>query len=220
MIYIELTPRQKQILAIVKEKGPITGEQIAEFLGLTRATIRPDLAILTMSGYLEARPRVGYFYAGDENRSLWLRRLRAIPVRAHHAPPVVVGEADSVREAIVRLFLEDVGTLYVLGRERLLAGVVSRKDLLRAAIGRQNLDEVPVGVIMTRMPNIVTVSPDDSVYDAAVKLLEYQVDSLPVVVPRGENRHALEVVGRFTKTTVTRVFVALGRDEPWVGGES
>ncbi|MBE3596642.1 MAG: helix-turn-helix transcriptional regulator [Hydrogenibacillus sp.] len=214
MIDIELTPRQKRIIAIVKEKGPITGEQIAELLGLTRATIRPDLSILTMSGYLEARPRVGYFYAGHDNRSLWLERLRDLKVKAYHAPPIVVLEEQSVYEAIVKLFLEDVGTLYVLGKDRLLAGVVSRKDLLRAAIGRQNLEEVPVGMIMTRMPNIVTVTPEESVYDAATKLIEYQVDSLPVVVPKGEGRYALEVVGRFTKTTVTRVFVALGREAP------
>ncbi|MGG3736278.1 helix-turn-helix domain-containing protein, partial [Heyndrickxia coagulans] len=64
MITIELTKRQEQILEIVKTNGPITGEHIAEKLNLTRATLRPDLAILTMAGYLDARPRVGYFYTG------------------------------------------------------------------------------------------------------------------------------------------------------------
>ena len=56
---IELSKRQQQIVDIVKNNGPITGEHIAERLDLTRATLRPDLAILTMSGILEARPRVG-----------------------------------------------------------------------------------------------------------------------------------------------------------------
>ncbi|PNB65069.1 transcriptional repressor CcpN, partial [Pseudomonas sp. FW305-BF6] len=58
---IELTKRQTQILEIVKTNGPITGEHIADKLALTRATLRPDLAILTMTGFLEARPRVGYY---------------------------------------------------------------------------------------------------------------------------------------------------------------
>lgn len=58
---MELSNRQDQIIEIVKENGPITGEQIAERLNLTRATLRPDLAILTMAGFLDARPRVGYF---------------------------------------------------------------------------------------------------------------------------------------------------------------
>ncbi|HEX6922967.1 MAG TPA: helix-turn-helix domain-containing protein, partial [Bacillales bacterium] len=61
---IELSNRQEHILQIVKDEGPITGEQIAEELGLTRATLRPDLAILTMAGFLDAKPRVGYYYSG------------------------------------------------------------------------------------------------------------------------------------------------------------
>ncbi|HHW92151.1 MAG TPA: HTH domain-containing protein, partial [Firmicutes bacterium] len=50
---MQLTLRQKRIIEIVKEKGPITSEQIAAELSLTRATLRPDLAILTMVGILE-----------------------------------------------------------------------------------------------------------------------------------------------------------------------
>ena len=61
---MELSKRQETIIEIVKNDGPITGEQIAERLNLTRATLRPDLSILTMAGFLEARPRVGYYYNG------------------------------------------------------------------------------------------------------------------------------------------------------------
>ncbi|MDQ1145006.1 putative ArsR family transcriptional regulator [Bacillus sp. SORGH_AS 510] len=57
-------------MQIVKESGPITGEQIADQLSLTRATLRPDLAILTMAGFLDARPRVGYFYTGTIRGSI------------------------------------------------------------------------------------------------------------------------------------------------------
>jgi DNA-binding FadR family transcriptional regulator len=37
---------------------------IAKKLNVRRATLRPDLTVLTMAGLLEARPRVGYFYTG------------------------------------------------------------------------------------------------------------------------------------------------------------
>lgn len=50
VIIIELNKRQEHIIQIVKDHGPITGESIAAQLGLTRATLRPDLAILTMAG--------------------------------------------------------------------------------------------------------------------------------------------------------------------------
>jgi len=75
---IELNKRQEQILEIVKDNGPITGEQIAERLNLTRATLRPDLAILTMAGFLDARPRVGYFYTGKSGVQLLTDNLNKL----------------------------------------------------------------------------------------------------------------------------------------------
>ena len=61
MIPIELTNRQKKIIEIVKKYQPITSENIAEKLNMTRAALRPDLTILTMTGFLEARPRLDIF---------------------------------------------------------------------------------------------------------------------------------------------------------------
>ncbi|GAB6933911.1 helix-turn-helix transcriptional regulator [Calditerricola satsumensis] len=167
-----------------------------------------------MAGYLDARPRVGYFYAGKTGNQLLAERLRKMKVSDYKARPVVIREASSVYDAITTLFLEDVGTLYVVNEEGLLAGVVSRKDLLRAALGGKRLEDLPVGVIMTRMPNIITVTPEDSLYDAAKKLIDYEVDSLPVVVEvKEKGPRALEVVGRITKTTITRAFVELGQTD-------
>ena len=65
---MELNKRQTEILEIVKADGPITGEQIAERLHLARATIRPDLAILTMAGFLDARP-VSAIFIQERNQS-------------------------------------------------------------------------------------------------------------------------------------------------------
>ena len=151
---IELNNRQETILQIVKDNGPITGEHIAEKLNLTRATLRPDLAILTMAGYLDARPRVGYFYTGKSSTQLLTDSLKKIVVKDYQSIPVVVNENISVYDAIVTVFLEDVGTLFVVDDKLLLVGVLSRKDLLRASIGKQELSSLPVNIIMTRMPNI------------------------------------------------------------------
>jgi CBS domain-containing protein len=213
VIPIELSKRQEQILQIVKDHEPITGEQIAEMLNLTRATLRPDLAILTMSGLLDARPRVGYFYTGKTGMRLVSERIRKLKVKDYKAPPILVEESVSAYDAIVTLFLEDVGTIFVVNKERHLAGVISRKDLLRASLGNKNLEDVPAGVIMTRMPNIITVGLEDSLFDAANKLIEYQIDSLPVVIPVEGRKNTYEVVGRFTKTTITRAFVEMGKEE-------
>nr|MDK7246009.1 helix-turn-helix domain-containing protein [Staphylococcus lugdunensis] len=85
---MELSKRQEQIIDIVKHEGPITGEHIAEHLNLTRATLRPDLAILTMSGFLEARPRVGYFYSGKSKNKIFKDQLRQYNVKDYMSHPV------------------------------------------------------------------------------------------------------------------------------------
>jgi DeoR family transcriptional regulator, catabolite repression regulator len=197
-------------LQIVKDHGPITGESIAEKLNLTRATLRPDLAILTMAGYLEARPRVGYFYTGKTGSQLFADKIKKIKVEDYQSIPVVVNENVSVYDAIVTMFLEDVGTLFVVDDESLLAGVLSRKDLLRASIGKQELTTIPVNIIMTRMPNIAVCYKDDPLIDVAERLIEKQIDAMPVV---RKTEKGYEVIGRITKTNMTKAFVALAKDD-------
>ncbi|CCO09110.1 helix-turn-helix transcriptional regulator [Desulfotomaculum varum] len=208
---MELSKRQETIIEIVKKHGPITGEQIAEKLNLTRATLRPDLSILTMAGLLEARPRVGYFYSGKATDRVLADKITRIKVGDVKSVPIVVPEDCSVYDAVVTMFIEDVGTLYVVRQGGLLEGVVSRKDLLKTTLGGHDIHKLPVGVIMTRMPNVHMTFENDSVWLAAHKLLTHEVDSLPVVraVP-GSKHKDYEVIGRFSKTNVTRLFVELG----------
>lgn len=209
VLTIQLSKRQEQILEIVKENGPITGEHIADRLNLTRATLRPDLAILTMAGFLDARPRVGYFYTGKNGVQLLAENLEKLFVKDYQSIPVVVSENISVYDAIVTMFLEDVGTLFVVDQSSLLVGVVSRKDLLRASIGKQELNDLPVNIIMTRMPNIAMCTRDDLLIDVAKKLIERQIDAMPVVK---ETDAGFEVIGRVTKTNIAKALVALAEE--------
>lgn len=207
MIDIQLSERQEKIIDIVKANQPITSEEIAKKLNFTRATIRPDLAILTMSGILDARPKVGYFYSGKEAMSFFSEQMKNMKVSDIKSVPIVVDEQTTVYDAIVTLFLEDVGTIYVTS-DGLLTGVVSRKDFLKNAIGGMDLNKIPVGVIMTRMPNIITVSSDESVISAATKIIEHQVDSLPVVEEVNiNNKIGYKIIGKVSKTNLVRLFV-------------
>ncbi|MFC4558843.1 helix-turn-helix transcriptional regulator [Virgibacillus kekensis] len=207
---MELSNRQQQIIEIVKENGPITGENIAEQLNLTRATLRPDLAILTMAGFLDARPRVGYFYTGKTGTELLTEKIKSFKVQEYQSVPIVVKEDASVYDAVSTMFLEDVGTLFVVDGSSCLTGVLSRKDLLRASIGKQDLNDIPVHIIMTRMPNITICYREDLMIDAAKKMIDKQIDGLPVVK---ETEKGLEIVGRITKTTITKAFVELITDD-------
>lgn len=210
MLTIELSKRQEQILEIVKGNGPITGEHIADRLHLTRATLRPDLAILTMAGFLDARPRVGYFYTGKTGVQLLTDNLQKLIVKDYQSIPVVVNENVAVYDAIVTMFLEDVGTLFVVDSHSKLVGVLSRKDLLRASIGNQELTALPVNIIMTRMPNLTICHRDDLLIDVAKKLIDKQIDAVPVVKDVDND---YEVIGRITKTNITKALVTLTEDQ-------
>jgi CBS domain-containing protein len=209
VVIIKLSKRQDEILQIVKQNGPITGKDIAEKLSLTRAALRPDLAILTMSGNLDARPRVGYFFNESFESKQQAKRFIHQKVTDYKAHPIVVEKSTSVYDAIVQLFLEDVGTLYAVDTKGHLAGVVSRKDLLRASLGNQNLNELPVSVIMTRMPNIITINPEETLLEAAKKMIHNHIDSLPVVKEIEEQKSTYLLVGRITKTTITRAYLEI-----------
>ena len=135
--------------------------------------------------------------------------MTGMKVRDFQSIPVVVDENISVYDAICQMFLEDVGTLFVVDGFSFLTGVLSRKDLLRTSLGNNELEKIPVHVIMTRMPNITYCKKQETLIDVAKKMIDQQIDSLPVVEQDGIG---MTVVGRITKTNITAAFLSLGDD--------
>lgn len=210
MIIIQLNQRQQKIIEIVKENEPITSEHIASILSVTRATLRSDLAILTMTGILDARPKVGYFYSGINENNLLNKKLTDKKVKDIMSLPIVVKKDTTVYDVIVSMFLSDVGTIFITDEKNELCGVVSRKDLLKNTIGGSDINKIPVGLIMTRMPNVVTVKPEDNVIVASKKIIEHEIDSLPVIENVSENgREITKIIGRISKTNITKLLVEL-----------
>lgn len=210
VIAIEFTSRQKQIIELVKKHQPITSEQLAAKLNMTRAALRPDLTILTMSDMLEARPKVGYFYSGKIINDIGHDFIKSIKVSDIKSSAVVMDESATVYDSIVMLFLRDVGTVYVQNKGA-LSGVVSRKDFLKIAIGSNDMQNMPIGMIMTRMPNIIYVFDNDSAYDAVVKLITHEIDSIPVVEPLNDNdgKEHFKITGKVSKTNMTKLLYDL-----------
>ncbi|MDP3058409.1 MAG: CBS domain-containing protein [bacterium] len=132
-------------------------------------------------------------------------------VRDVQSVPVLIREDKPLYDAVVATFLEDVGTLFVVNSVGALTGAVSRSDLLRSSIGQMDLEKVPVGVIMTRMANIITLSPDESLLSAARKLWLHRLTALPVVRQQnGDGHSSFEVTGVISLSTITRIFAELG----------
>ncbi len=162
-----------------------------------------------MSGLLEARPKVGYFYTENSIRSYNIREISNKKVANVMSVPIVIEDNVSVHSAIVTMFLEDVGSIFITSN-KYFSGVVSRKDLLKSAIGNGDITSIPVSMAMTRMPNVVCVKENETVEDALRKLIEHEVDSLPVVrVEKVDGNEQYVVVGRFSKTTVSRLFMEI-----------
>lgn len=174
--------------------------------------MRSDLAILTMLGLIDARPKLGYFFTGNKEKDLLSRAITDITIDSCLSQPVIVGEHTSAYDAIIAMFTEDVGTVFV-GTDNILAGVVSRKDLLKTAMGSNDLRTLPVRMVMTPVSKVIYVQPDEKAIVAAQRLNEYEIDCLPVVnviTSDEDDKKELQVIGRISKTNINRLFVECG----------
>ncbi len=209
---MELSNRQKEIIEIVKQKQPVKSNEISELLNINRATIRPDLKILTMMGILEAKRKVGYYYTGRSLLHILGSYIKTINVMDIQTEPTVVEETSSIYDGIITMFTKNAGTLYVVDG-KYLSGIVSRKDFIKAMIGRKEVESLPIPMIMTRMPNIIYLEPTESVYDAAYKTMYYEVESLPIVTKEIDKKgvQRLVLIGKVSRTNITRYVVNMGK---------
>lgn len=211
---IEFSDRQKKIMDILAKHEPITAEQIADLLGVSKGTIRSDLAVLVMTGKLEAKPKVGYFLAKEARSTKTIEVFKKRKVKDVQGVAITVNGSTTVNDAVITLFLEDVGSLIVVDEDHSLQGIVSRKDLLKVTLGNAQATTMPIQMLMTRQPKIYTATPEESVWEAARKLIYYEIDSLPVIKKVEENDTVtMKVVGRITKTNIIKALLDLENEE-------
>ncbi|GAB6091958.1 helix-turn-helix transcriptional regulator [Furfurilactobacillus curtus] len=205
---MNFTNRQKAIIQMLKENSPLTGETIADRLNLAVPTIRGDLRLLTAVGELTAKPKVGYMYSGQQMAKLQYHDLYETQIANILLPATEIQADTTLQEAVSKLFLQDVGSLYVVDNKHHLQGLISRKDLLRASLNNADSDAMLASMIMTRMPNVITVTPQTSIIHVGNLLLTHKVDSLPVVNPDDQT----QVVGKITKNRIFQRFMEIGNE--------
>ncbi|AZZ61443.1 helix-turn-helix transcriptional regulator [Oenococcus sp. UCMA 16435] len=203
---MDFTKRQTHIINMLKQTSPLTSEKIAGNLDLSVSTIRPDLRFLTSVEILNARPKVGYEFKGNQLLDFDYDRVYKTPISDILLPTTEIKANDTLQAAVSKLFLKDVGSLYVVNEKGDLVGLISRKDLLRASLNNSNVQSMMASIVMTRMPNIITATPDMSVIAAGRLLLLHKVDSLPVVEKKS-SRHA---IGKITKNRIFQHFIEIG----------
>lgn len=204
---MKLSQRQKEIVEIVKKNQPVSGEKISELLDVSRATLRSDLSFLTLVGILKATPKVGYTYSGSDLETLFFFDTFQKKIEDVMTSPVLVSHDSFIQDAIITLFMYDADVLYVIDEEKKLLGILSRKDLLRAALN-VNINVTPVAVCMTRMPHIKTCHKDLNILEAAALLQDFAIDSLPVVDDRNEGH----IIGTITKSTLLNFIIQEARN--------
>ena len=179
---MQLTGRQQEITRIVRENGPITGEMIAQRLHVTRSALRGDLAVLLSGEVIAARRRLGYYYLGGGEDPA-AAEIRSCTAEDCMSRPILVGAESNAYDAAVLLFTEDIGTLFV-GKKDDIQGVVSRKDLLKAAMGRDDLAKVPISMVMTSRSKMIYAEPKEDLVSIAQKMMDYEkVDMSSATVP-------------------------------------
>ena len=89
-----------------------------------------------------------------------------------------------------------------------IVGILSQRDLYRASLtsiltnwreNKEFLDSVKVSEVMTK--NVITVSPDTTVEEAAKIMIDKKVGCLPVVKDRNK------LIGLITETDVLQYFI-------------
>lgn len=206
---MRLSERQEKIIEIVRQQGPISGNAIASQCHVTRAALRGDFELLTSLEIIGAKTKLGYYYIGKPMDPLYNTLLNQ-RVDQYCSLPVVVAPDSHVYDAIIALFTEDVGSVFVSDQNQLV-GIVSRKDLLKAAMRNDDLKTLPISMVMTPKSKLVTVLDSASIVVAAQKMIDHEVDCLPVL--HQEEDGSYQIRGRITKTNFIQIIVDLAKQE-------
>jgi CBS domain-containing protein len=127
--------------------------------------------------------------------------------------PIVIAPGASLVEAYNLMFDHEIRRLPVVEGEELV-GIVTLSDILQATPGRPDESDLETRLemstytvrdLMTYDP--ITIVPEDTIQEAAERMLEYKVSGLPVL----QNGR---VVGIVTESDIFKLFVESWSEEP------
>lgn len=74
----------------------------------------------------------------------------------------------------------------------------------------EDIHTMPISVNMSRMPNLTYLEEDELIIYLADQMIEKEIDSIPIVKNKGNNKY--QVTGRISKTTIAKLFVSLFKE--------
>ncbi len=129
-----------------------------------------------------------------------------IPVRDIMARPVITVDSEvDVVKAANKMFSANVGSLIVIHNDQ-PTGIITERDLVGKIVARAaDPRGVKVGDVMSSP--LITVLPDVSLSDAAIKMLKSGVKRLPVISNEGK------LLGIITDTDLVSGSASIGMGE-------
>lgn len=133
------------------------------------------------------------------------------------SPAITIGPDMGVQEALAMMRQEKVRRFPVIDRHGNLIGIVSEKDLLNAAPSDATtlsvweinylLSKLTVDRVMTK--DVITITRDTPIEEAARIMADNKVGGLPVVESQTAGKGGKKVVGIVTETNLFRIFLEL-----------
>lgn len=117
--------------------------------------------------------------------------------------------SDTLKAAASRMWSQQTGSLLVMDGERLV-GIVTERDVMKAVARGLPVDSTPVSTIMTT--NVLTVTPETPLHEAAEHMARRWIRHLPVV--EGER-----VVGMVSQRDLVGVLASSGENVDQQAGE-
>ncbi|NMA69448.1 MAG: CBS domain-containing protein [Desulfitobacterium sp.] len=111
-------------------------------------------------------------------------QVRDVMVKDHF----MVRETDLIEDVLKIMTEKKINGLPVVNKDNLLVGMVVKADIYRFLIDPGHIDSCPVDWVMAK--EVITAHPDESVKEAANKLLSNHIVAMPVV----ENEKVVGVI--------------------------
>ncbi|MFO7833900.1 MAG: CBS domain-containing protein [Halohasta sp.] len=110
-----------------------------------------------------------------------------------------------IDHAAATLLTQEAGSLVVLNDEAHISGILTCTDLAEVVANNSSATSTTVDEYMTT--EVVTISPEESIQDAAVKMITQKIQHLPVTDSEDE------MIGMLSTTDITNHLTYMGSSE-------